>query len=325
MKNLGGSPKKIFLGDGNPFGLNAERLLEVLALIHKYFPDCYDVSMDATVTNVSEKSGEELRALRDNGVSELYVGIECGLEDVLAFMRKDHDSEEARRQIARLREAGIMYSAHIMCGTAGAGRGIENAEATARFLNETGPHRIVNTSLFIHRSAPLFSDIESGRFTPATELENMLEERRLLELLTVPVDFYDGLHDYMEVRTKGRLPQDRERMLPRKDARAPRHGDRAEARARGDVRRLRVVKPAPLRRFWAKAPRSRRSCAARTRRVFYAAALRSAVARKVPAFSARVRNVFLQFITTICYHIIVTKISISQRRAPAHGSGEGSL
>ena len=228
VKNLGGSPKKIFLGDGNPFGLNAERLLEVLALIHKYFPDCYDVSMDATVTNVSEKSGEELRALRDNGVSELYVGIECGLEDVLAFMRKDHTGGEARRQIARLREAGIMYSAHIMCGTAGAGRGIENAEATARFLNETGPHRIVNTSLFIHRSAPLFADIESGRFTPATELENMLEERRLLELLTVPVDFYDGLHDYMEVRTKGRLPQDRERMLARLDMEIERKRERAE-------------------------------------------------------------------------------------------------
>ena len=127
LQNLGGSPKKIFLGDGNPFGLSAERLLEVLALIRKYFPDCRDVSMDATVTNVSEKSGEELRALRDNGVSELYVGIECGLEDVLAFMRKDHTGGEARGQIARLREAGIMYSAHIMCGTAGAGRGMRPA------------------------------------------------------------------------------------------------------------------------------------------------------------------------------------------------------
>ena len=227
VKGLGGSPKKIFLGDGNPFGLGTERLLEVLALIHKYFPDCRDVSMDATVTNVAGKSAEELRALHENGVSELYLGIECGLDDVLAFIHKDHDSEEARRQIARLKEAGIIYSAHIMCGTAGAGRGIENAESTARFLNETAPRRIVNTSLFIHRSAPLYADIESGRFKPATELENMLEERRLLELLTVPVDFYDGLHDYMEVRTKGRLPEDRRRMLARLDMEIERKKDRA--------------------------------------------------------------------------------------------------
>lgn len=228
VKNLGGTPKKIFLGDGNPFGLSTERLLCVLELIHKYFPNCYDISMDATVTNVSEKSGEELRALHGNGVSELYVGIECGTEDVLEFIQKDHTVEEARKQIARLKEAGIIYSAHIMCGTAGAGRGIENAENTARFLNETGPHRIVNTSLFIHRSAPLYADIESGRFKPATELENMLEERRLLELLTVPVDFYDGLHDYMEVRTKGRLPQDREKMLARLDMEIERKRERAK-------------------------------------------------------------------------------------------------
>lgn len=228
VKNLGGAPKKIFLGDGNPFGLSTERLLCVLELIHKYFPNCYDISMDATVTNVSEKSGEELRALHGNGVSELYVGIECGTEDVLEFIKKDHTVEEAREQIARLKEEGIIYSAHIMCGTAGAGRGIENAENTARFLNETGPHRIVNTSLFIHRSAPLYADIESGRFKPATELENMLEERRLLELLTVPVDFYDGLHDYMEVRTKGRLPQDREKMLARLDMEIERKRERAK-------------------------------------------------------------------------------------------------
>ncbi len=228
VKNLGGTPKKIFLGDGNPFGLSTERLLCVLELIHKYFPNCYDISMDATVTNVSEKSGEELRALHGNGVSELYVGIECGTEDVLEFIQKDHTVEEAREQIARLKEAGIIYSAHIMCGTAGAGRGIENAENTARFLNETGPHRIVNTSLFIHRSAPLYADIESGRFKPATELENMLEERRLLELLTVPVDFYDGLHDYMEVRTKGRLPQDREKMLARLDMEIEQKRERAK-------------------------------------------------------------------------------------------------
>lgn len=228
VKNLGGTPKKIFLGDGNPFGLSTERLLCVLELIHKYFPNCYDISMDATVTNVSEKSGEELRALHGNGVSELYVGIECGTEDVLEFIQKDHTVEEAREQIARLKEAGIIHSAHIMCGTAGAGRGIENAENTARFLNETGPHRIVNTSLFIHRSALLYADIESGRFKPATELENMLEERRLLELLTVPVDFYDGLHDYMEVRTKGRLPQDREKMLARLDMEIERKRERAK-------------------------------------------------------------------------------------------------
>ena len=33
VKNLGGHPKRIFLGDGNPFGLSTEHLLDILKLI----------------------------------------------------------------------------------------------------------------------------------------------------------------------------------------------------------------------------------------------------------------------------------------------------
>ena len=229
VRGLGGYPKRIFLGDGNPFGMSTEHMMGILELIHKYFPECNDINMDATVTNIGEKSDDELRLLYENGVRELYLGIECGTEDVLEFMRKDHTAQEAARQISRLKRAGLIYSAHIMCGTAGAGRGIENAENTARFLNETGPRRIINTSLFIHRRAPLYKDIEKGSFKPATELENMLEERRLLELLTCQVDCYDGFHDHLEVRTRGRLPEDREKMLMHLDEAIDRERERAES------------------------------------------------------------------------------------------------
>ena len=229
VKDLGGYPKRIFLGDGNPFGMDSSHMLKILDLIHKYFPDCNDINMDATVTNIGEKSDGELRLLYENGVRELYLGIECGTEDVLEFMKKDHTVSEARKQISRLKAAGLIYSAHIMCGTAGSGRGVENAELTAAFLNETGPRRIINTSLFIHRGAPLYRDIEKGIFKPATELENMLEERRLIELLTCPVECYDGFHDHLEVRTRGRIPEDKEKMLSHLDEAIERERDRAES------------------------------------------------------------------------------------------------
>ena len=38
VKNLGGNPRKIFLGDGNAFGLKMDRLRAILDLIDKYFP-----------------------------------------------------------------------------------------------------------------------------------------------------------------------------------------------------------------------------------------------------------------------------------------------
>ena len=41
----------------------------------------------------------------------------------------------------------------------------------------------------------------------------MREERRLIELLDTEVESYDGLQDPIEVRTRGSLPRDKEKML----------------------------------------------------------------------------------------------------------------
>ena len=214
----GGNPKTIFLGDGNAFGLPTEQLLWILERIHHYFPGCETVNMDATVTNLSQKSDEELKALADLGVSRLYLGIESGLDDVLAFMRKDHNLQQAYEQIARLQEAGMVFCAHMMTGIAGKGRGIENAEATAEFFNRTKPERIINFSIFHHKRAPLYRDIEAGRFIPADEQENLREERRLLELLEVDDLEYDGFHDVViQQRFRGVLPRDKEKLLAKVD------------------------------------------------------------------------------------------------------------
>lgn len=210
----GGNPKTIFLGDGNAFGLETAHLLWILERIHHYFPGCEAVNMDATVTNLSQKSDEELQALYDAGVRNLYLGIESGLDDVLAFMKKDHNLQQAYEQIARMQKVGLIFNAHMMTGIAGKGRGLENAEATAAFFNRTKPAKVINFSIFHHKRAPLYRDIEAGRYIPADEQENLREERRLLELLDVPGLRYDGLHDVaVEQRFRGTLPRDREKLL----------------------------------------------------------------------------------------------------------------
>ena len=218
VHEAGGNPKTVFLGDGNAFGLAKEQLLWILERVHRYFPGCECVNMDATVTNISHKSDAELKALADLGVRGLYLGIETGLDDVLAFMRKDHNLRQAYEQIGRLKAAGLVFNAHMMTGIAGKGRGIENAEATAEFFNRTQPEKLINFSIFHHKRAPLYRDIEAGRYVPADEQENLREERRLLELLDVPGLQYDGFHDVViEQRFRGTLPRDKEKLLAQVD------------------------------------------------------------------------------------------------------------
>lgn len=218
VKRLNGNPKKVFLGDGNAFGMETERLLEILDLIRVYFPDVDEVNMDATVTNIHEKSDRELKELQEAGVRHLYLGIESGIADVLAFMNKDHTLEQAYTEIARIRQAGMIYDAHIMTGVAGKGRGIENAEKTAEFLNATSPRHVINFSMFLHREAPLYREIVRGNFSPADEVENLREEKCLLEHLHVDGLKYDGFHDFLEFRVRGTFPEDQERMIAKVEA-----------------------------------------------------------------------------------------------------------
>lgn len=217
VHEAGGNPKTIFLGDGNAFGLDTAHLMWILERIHHYFPGCTAVNMDATVTNISEKSDEELQSLYDAGVRNLYLGIESGLDDVLAFMRKDHNLEQAYTQIARIQKVGMIFNAHMMTGIAGKGRGLENAEATAEFFNRTKPHKVINFSVFHHERVPLFRDIEAGRYVPADEQENLREERRFMELIEVDGMVYDAFHDLLELRFRGTFPKDKEKMLAQVD------------------------------------------------------------------------------------------------------------
>lgn len=224
VQEIGGSPKKIFLGDGNAFDMKYSRLIEILDLIHTYFPECQSIHMDATVTGILKKTDDELSVLYEKGVRHLYLGIESGLNDVLLFMHKDHDLEQAYKAIERMKHAGLIFDAHIMTGVAGKGRGIENAEALAEFLNRTQPCHVVNFSMFLHKEVPLYAQIEDGSFVPADELENLKEERQLVQMLasdreqtevgkTISSMRYEGFHDFIQFRVRGTLPEDRKKML----------------------------------------------------------------------------------------------------------------
>ena len=229
----GGRPRKIFLGDGSAFALQTDHLAEILDLIHKYFPDCNEINMNATVTSVLAKSDEELRMLSDNGVRHLYIGLESGLDDVLHFMNKGNNVDQLRHAALRMKEYGLFFDAHIMTGAAGHGRGAENAEATAALLIESEVTSVTNFSMFIHHETPIYKDVKEGLFIPASEYENLVEDRRLIESLSRSLKpgreiKYEGFHDYISFHVWGRLPGDTERMLSRLDDVIAEYSDKQE-------------------------------------------------------------------------------------------------
>ena len=204
---------RVFLENGDPFALSADRLEQIAGMIHEYLPRVETIAMYASVKNVIGKSDEELRRLRNLGINELNIGVESGLDEALSYMNKGYTAAQAKYELNRLKSAGIDYGANIILGCAGPERRHENAAATAALLNETKPYLIFTGTIHSDPGCPLYEDMQSGRFVESTFGEYLDEEEELLELLDLMDCYLFGLHPSNIVTMQGNLPEDKAAML----------------------------------------------------------------------------------------------------------------
>lgn len=185
---------RVFLVDGDAFALSADRLEQIAKLVYRYLPNCRTITMYAAVRNIETKTDEQLVRLRKLGINDLYVGIESGLDDVLAAVRKGHTVHDAVTQLKRLNHAGIRHCMMLMPGLAGKGRGIESGIAAAKLANQTKPFLIIPTTLGIFEGTELFEKTQRGEFIEAGEKENLQEQKVFLENVDLPETYYWSAH-----------------------------------------------------------------------------------------------------------------------------------
>ena len=205
--------QRVYLVGADPFALSAKRLLERIDLIKQYLPGTDVITMYARTDNIASKSDEELKTLKETGVDDLYIGVECGLNDVLEKLNKGYSADDTRRECLRLNAAGIRHCDLLMLGTAGKGRGVECARASAALENEIRPSKILINTMSAFVGTPLDEDIKSGAFIPASEKENLEEERAFLAGLELPDCYFWALHPLDSVKLDGILREDKQRML----------------------------------------------------------------------------------------------------------------
>ena len=194
--------RRVYFVGADPFALSAGRLLERIELAKRYLPNAAVFTMYARTDNIEQKSDGDLRALKDAGVDDLYIGVETALDDVLSY-----------EQCKRLNRAGIRHCDLLMLGAAGKGRGIENARATAQLENAAEPHKILMTTLTAYVGTKLNDDIESGAFELADETETLKEEKELISCLDLQGCEFWAAHPLDVVPITGCLGPDTQEML----------------------------------------------------------------------------------------------------------------
>ena len=204
---------RVFLENGDPFVLNADRLLSIADLIHRYLPKAETIAMYASIKNIMTKTDAELKKLRETGINELNIGVESGLDDALRAMNKGYTAEQAKTELFRLKATGFDWGANVIFGAAGAGNGLENAKATAALLNETKPYLIFTGTVHADAGCPLYGAMQSGTFIESTFGEYLNEEERFITLLELDRCYYFGLHPSNVVPMQGWLSADKEKLL----------------------------------------------------------------------------------------------------------------
>jgi len=208
-----GGPDTVFLADGNTIAMRTDDLVQVLDYVREAFPDVRRISCYGGARFIKGRKVEDLKRLKEHGLSIVYMGLESGDDVILERVNKGATADDYVRAAEKLRAAGIELSTYVLAGLGGRERTREHALGSAATLNRMKPDYIRIRTLVFLPGFPMYDDVQSGEFVECTGREIAEETRLLLENLDADGAQFlsDHVSNYLPIY--GRLPQDKDRML----------------------------------------------------------------------------------------------------------------
>lgn len=205
--------KRVFLADGDVIALPARRLLFILDTIRQYLPEVTRVSSYCSPRNVTRKSDEELKALYNAGLKQVYVGAESGDDFILESINKGETHESTVESLNRLAEAGIKRSVMIINGVGGTRFSEQHALNSALLANKTQPEFLAALVLNLPHGEARFQQGYKGQFIKMDQHERFLEMRQFIGALQLKSTIFRSDHASNQLVLRGTLDKDKERLL----------------------------------------------------------------------------------------------------------------
>jgi len=205
--------ESIFFPDGNTIIMKTEQLLEIFNYAHELFPELERITVYGSARFVNKKSPEDLKRLKEAGLSRLHMGMESGDDITLQNVHKGTNSGEIIEAGLKLKNAGIQTSEYYLVGIAGKARWREHAENSARVLSAFSPDFIRLRTFVPELNTPILEEIQAGNFQYLSPHEALREIRVLIENLNCnnSMVLSDHISNYWNIN--GLIPDDRDKML----------------------------------------------------------------------------------------------------------------
>lgn len=205
--------ERVFLADGDALVRKASELYTILDTIRALFPECQRVTSYASPASLRIRTMEELKTLREKGLTMVYMGLESGCDDVLKLMRKGHLSAEIVEMGCKARQSGMALSVTAITGLGGPELLERHAVETAEAFNAMNPEYIGMLTLMVEPGTPLYDWVRDGSFRLLTQPQVLQETRLLVEKLDSPGSVFRMNHASNYLVLKGTLNRDKAAML----------------------------------------------------------------------------------------------------------------
>jgi radical SAM superfamily enzyme YgiQ (UPF0313 family) len=204
---------RLFLCDGDALIIPQERLVRILRAIRDKLPWLERVGSYANSKSIRFKSIEQLRELREAGLTIAYMGLESGDDETLSAIRKGADSTQMIEMGQKIRAAGISLSLTVLLGIAYRERSLIHARETGRVLSAIDPEYVGALSLMLTPGTEAYTEYQEGkRHLPGPE-EMLKELREMLACTTLSNGYFHANHASNYLPIKAKLPEDKARTL----------------------------------------------------------------------------------------------------------------
>ncbi len=181
--------KTIQLLSANPLALTYDKLAPILEKINQDLPHMEFIYTQGRVTDLKNKTVEQLKSLKDLGLREISLGVESGDDWTLDRVHKGYHAEDIIEQCGKLREAGMDFWMSFLNGVAGKEHSHDHAVNSAKIFSQCKPMLVGTGGLTLFPGTPLLIEAERGEFTPLSEKEMLIELKTFVENLTCDCSF----------------------------------------------------------------------------------------------------------------------------------------
>jgi radical SAM superfamily enzyme YgiQ (UPF0313 family) len=211
---LYGGGKNVFLQDGDNLKMRADDLAAIITILKETFPDVERITTYSRSKTVLNTELEELKALREAGLSRVHIGLESGYDPLLKFMKKGVTAEEHSEAGKKVKASGLELSEYVILGLGGRKMWKPHAIETAKVLNQIDPDFIRVRTLKVLKDMPLFEKIKNGEFILSSDDEIIREERLFIDELHGITSYFasDHILNLLE-EVEGQLPGEKAKMI----------------------------------------------------------------------------------------------------------------